>query len=428
MNITQTIQEKTTIVLTIELLPEELKPYLDKATQAISKDVKVDGFRPGHVPFEVLKTKVGEMEIYQEAAQLAIRDTLPTAIQRQQLNFVGRPQINVEKLAPGNSFVFTATVAVLPTVNLKEYQTVRVTKPPVTVDEQKFQQTMEHLRQLRSTTAVVDRPAVKGDRVTINFDIKLAGVSVEGGQGQDVPVTIGEQQFIPGFEENIIGMKAGETKQFALTFPENYGAKQLAGKHCDCTLTIKIVNQVTLPPLNEDLAKQLNFKSLAELQEAVRKNITSELERKIEDDFEVAVLEAVMQQAEFDPIPQPLLDEELDRMLDELKQQVEDQGGKFDDYLAHVKKTPDELRTSWNDRALKRVKSALIVRAVADQHNITITEDQITTEVDKQKQTYKDYPELKGRIESMEFRGYTRTMLRNQLALEKLKDLTSTKI
>jgi len=422
MNVSKSVENKTTVILKIELLQEELQPYLDKAIKRISKQIKVPGFRPGHVPLDMLKKQVSDMEIYQEAMNDVVEGTLPMAVKQENLDFIGRPNVNIETLAPGNPVVYTATFSLMPSVDLKKYKEVKVKKDEVKVDEAKFAKTMEDLRKLRVSYELVDRPAETGDQAIIDFDIKLDGVSIEGGQGKDAPVVIGEKYFIPGFEEAIVGMKAGETKQVQLTFPADYGAKHLAGKLTDATITVHKVNKVVLPEMDEEFAKTLNFKSLAELQDQIRQNLQKELTAKADQEFENKVLEQVIEQATFDPIPAPMLEYELDRMMEELKQQVEDQGGKLNDYLEHVKKTPEELRTTWKEHAEKRIKGSLVIKAVAEQENITVSEEAITEEITKRKAAYKDSPDIQKQLDGLEFRGYTRTVLRNQQAIEKMKE------
>lgn len=423
MNVTKTIQETTTVLLKIELLPEELKPYLDKAVQRISKQVAVPGFRPGHAPYDMIKQQVGEMEIYQEAVEDVVQDTLPKAVKQEPIDFVGKPAVAIESLAPGNALVYTATFAIMPKVDLKKYQTVKVKKTVPAVDEKKFEQTMADLRKLRTKQEPVERAAQTGDSVTIDFDIKLAGVSIEGGQGKDVPVVLGDKYFIPGFEEALMGMKANETKQFQVTFPEDYSAKHLAGKTCDVTATVKQVQQVNLPELNDDFAKELNFKSAQELQDQIRANLVKELEQKADQDFETTVIEAVIKQADFEPIPSLMVEYELDRMMEELRQQVEDQGGKFADYLSHMKKTEPELRDGWKEHADKRIKGALVIKTVAEQEKIEITEDAITAEIARRKAYYKDAPDTQKQMDGFDYRAYVRTVLRNEQAVKKLKEL-----
>lgn len=427
MNVTRTDKDKTTIELKVEILPEEMKPYIDKAVQRISKEVKVDGFRPGKVPYDILKSKVGEMEIYQEATRDAVDDTLPKAIKREQIDFVGQPQINLDKIAPENPFVYTVTLALLPTVDLKGYTKVSVKKEEVKIDEDKVKRTLDDLRKMRATQKPVEREAKTGDQVNVDFTVTLAGVPVEGGQGTNTPVTIGNNDFIPGFEEQLVGLKAEAKKQFTLTFPENYPAKHLAGKECQFDVTVKSVNEVVLPEFNDEFAKSLQFETAKELEEQIRQNVGRELEEKADRDFENKVIEAIIDQAEFDPIPAIMVEDEISRMLMEMKQDLQQQGAKFEDYLSHIKKTEAELRESWKEQGEKRVKGALVLKAAGEAEKVVVDEKEIEAEVEKYKTVYKDSPEELKQIDSFEFRSYSRSMIRNRKVVQRLKDYASGK-
>ncbi len=421
MNITKTIQEKTTILLRIELLPEELRPYLERAVKRISTALKIPGFRPGHAPYDIVKKHVAEMEIYQEAVDDVVKDTLPTAVQREQVDFVGKPQVAVETLAPNNPLVYTATFSLMPAVQLNNYKMIKVAKPAVTVDEQKVEKTLQQLRKLRSQTQTADKAAATGDQAMIDFNLTLAGVPFEGGQGKDVAVVLGDNEFIPGFEEHLQGAKAGETKNFKVTFPQDYPAKHLAGKECDATVTIKTISTVTVPSLDDAFAKEFNFESVKDLTTKVRANIQQELENKADAEFEAKVIEQAVAQATFDPIPVPMIEFEIDRMIDEMRERVEYEGGKMEDYLQHIKKTEQELRASWKEQAVKRVQGALLIKTVAEQENITVPEEAIDQEINRRKQTMNKEAEEQPQLDSLEYRGYVRSLLRNQKAVEKLK-------
>lgn len=421
MEVTKTITDKTTVLLRIQLLPEELQPYLQRAAKRVSEKVTIPGFRPGNAPYDILKQHVSEMDIYQEAVDDVLKNTLPTAVKQENVDFVGQPQVAIETLAPNNPLVYTATFALMPDVQLPDYSTLAVKKKEITLDEGKVQSTLERLRKLRGRTQTAEKAADKGDQVVVDFTISLAGVVVEGGQGKDVPIVIGEDIFVPGFEEQLLGLKANDNKNFSITFPQEYAAKHLAGKQCDVAVTVKSVSIVTMPALDEALAKELNFSSLVELTESVRANIKRELEAKAEQEFEAKVMEEALRQATFDPISPLMLEVELDRMVEELHEQVENRGGKMDDYLQHIKKTKEELRGSWKENAVKRIKSALVIKAVAEKENVTVTEEEMTAEINRRKEALKEDAETQKQLDSFEYRGYLRTILRNQKAVEKLK-------
>lgn len=422
MNITKEQVDKTTVKLNIELMHDEMKPYLAKATEAISKEVKIDGFRPGKAPYEKLAVKVGAMEIYQEASREAVNDILPKAVKREGVDFVGQPDVAIEKLAPDNDFVFTVTFALMPSVELKDYTKIAVKKDEVEIDKVKLEQTLNDLRQLHATAEEVDEPVKDGYQVVTDFLVKQDGVQIEGGQGNDVPVQVGAKQFIPGFEEELVGMKKGDKKEFKLTFPEDYGAKQLAGKECDFEVTVKTVNNMNLPELDDEFAKKINFESAAELREKVEENIKLEVSTEADRKYEIDVIDAAIEASEFDPIPDQMVVSEINQMVNELQQELVQQGANMKDYLEHIKKTEEELREGWNDQAMKRIKGALLLKAVTEAEDIKVEEAHIDGEVARYKEAYKDTPEHMARVEGFEFRAYVRSMLSNQMAVDKLKE------
>lgn len=422
MNITRQEVDKTTLKLNVELLPAEMQPYLDKAVAKISKEVKIDGFRPGKAPYELLKKKVGEMEIYQEAAREAVNDSLPTISKREDVQFVGQPEVSIDKVVPGEPFVYSVTFALMPNVDLKGYKKINVKRPAAKMDQEKYDRTLEDLRKLHSKTQAVNRAAKEGDQVHIDFDIKLAGVSIEGGQGKNVPLVLGEKKFIPGFEDNLIGAEANDSKEFDITFPKDYGAQHLAGKECQVKATVQTVSEVILPELNDEFAKQLNFESAAQLQEQIRDNIMRELEQEVDRQFENQVIDAVIAEAEFDPIPELLIKAEQDQMYSELQSEVEYQGGKIEDYLKHVNNTEEELKKGWSEQAKKRIQAALILKTVGTQDDVKVSEDDIAAEIEQYKKTYENYPEQLAKFDSLDFQAYVRSVLRNKKVMQLLKD------
>lgn len=428
MNISTEHPEKTTTKITVELSAEDMKPYLDKAVVRISKEVKVDGFRPGKAPYEMLAKKIGEMEIYQEAAREAVDATLPSAIKKEGLDFVGQPQVSLEKVVPGEGITYSATLAKMPKVTLKKYDSIRVAKPEVKIDEDKVQRTMDDLRKMQAEAKEVEREAKEGDQLVVDFDVKQDGVSIEGGQATQAPVEIGAKQFIPGFEEELVGMKAGDTKTFNLTFPENYGAKHLAGRECEFTVTVHKVNELTLPEINDEFATKLGFPSAEELNTQVRGNIERELSGEADQKFEVELIDAALEQADYEPIPQMMIEAELGQMEQELRANVEDQGGTFEDYLQHLDTSVEDLRESWKEQAEKRVKAALLMKEVAEAEKITVEEDEIKQEVERVKTMYQHIDEDKlAQFDTLDFRAYARTMIRNRKVVEKLTEYATQK-
>ncbi len=409
---------KTEIEVTVELSVAELAPYLEQAAQVISQDLKIPGFRPGKVPYAVLKKKVPEAQIYEQAFYQAVNKTLPTIVRQEKIEFIGQPRIDALKIAPNNPLVFKATFALLPQVKLGDYRSFKARRQKVEPDQAKVEQTFIHLRELRATEKLVQRPAAAKDKVKIDFTVKQGKVVLEGGQAKDYAVVIGDHQFIPGFEEQLVGLTAGAAKNFVLTFPANYFQKNLAGRQCDFEVKVKGVYEVILPELNDQLAQSFNFKNLAEFKKQINDNIQKELEQKEKERLELALLEEIIERSQFDPLPSLLVEAEIDKMLHELKHQIEDSGGKLEDYLKSLKKTEADFRKEWQPQAAKRIKTALITRQIAQTEKIAATPEQIEKELAATLAQYQNQPDLKGQLDTPAYRQYLGNLLTNRQVFE----------
>ncbi len=419
MKVTYEQKPKSSGVLTVTLEPDELKPFLDRAAKKISEEVKISGFRPGKAPYEVLERQVGAMRIYQQAAEYAVEKTYPEAIVQHNLQTIGSPQVSVEKIAPGNPFVYTATVALLPQVKLGDYKKIKEKKKEVTAAAEEVDKTINNLRRMFGKEKKVDRPAAHGDKVEIDMVAYMDNVPLEGGQSKKQPVTIGEGNFIPGFEEQLVEMKAGEEKEFELKFPKEYHRKELAGKPATFKVKAHTVFEIEQPELNDEFAKQVgNFENLAALRSQIEQNVKQEKTEKEQQRWELAVIDKVIESSTFDEIPDMLIENELHRMMHELESDVTKQGMKFDDYLQSIKKTKDQLHTELKPRAEKRVKTALALRAIAQAENITVDDRELRAQIEKEEKQYQQNPEIIKQLHSEDYRDYLRNIMRSRKVFE----------
>ncbi|MFH0818447.1 MAG: trigger factor [Patescibacteria group bacterium] len=400
--------------LLVELDNTDVKPFLAKAALKISQEVSIPGFRKGKVPYDILKQHVGEATIYEEAFYNIVNKTLPEIVKKENIDFVGQPKVDAEKIAPGNPVVYKVTFVLMPKIKLGDYKTLTVKKQVVKTDEEKVKKTLADLRKLRAQEKLVERTAKKDDKVEVDFTIKLAGVVIEGGQGKKYPIVIGEKKFIPGFEDNLMGLKTGETKNFKITFPKDYFEKKLADRECDVEAKVQAVYEITLPELNDEFAKGLNFKTWAELEKQIRDNINMELEQKEKERLELAILEEIISKSTFDPIPEEMLEIEIQKMMHEFKHNVENSGGKFADYLQHIKKTEDDIKRDFQPNAEKRIKTGMIAKAVAEAEKIDATDKEVAEEIEKTIAPYKDEPDMIKQFESEQYKRYAKNILINQ--------------
>ncbi len=419
--------ENSQAKLTIEVSVEELAPYVDAAAKRISNEVTVKGFRKGHVPLDVMKQHVGEATIYEEAFQQVVEKTYPVAVEQENLQVVGRANIDVEKIAPGNPIVYTAIVPLMPKIQLGEYKKLKAKRAKAEMDDKKFEKTMDELRRLRSKEKLVDRAAKEGDTVVIDFDVKVDGVSIEGGQAQKSRLSLGSGQFIPGFEDGVAGMKKGEKKIVDAKFPEDYFKKDLAGKAAKADVTLHDVYEIELPEMNDELAKELNFESLEKLHEEIRSNIMKELQEEADRDFEVAAIQEVVKNSTIDPIPDQLIDEEVEKMFNELKYDIINKGMQFEDYLTHMQKTEEDLKADFREKAVERIQAALVLRELAVAEKLEITKADVDADIEETRKVYEQYPEMMTQFENPAYRARVENMLMNKKVFDFLAGETATK-
>ena len=411
------------MTLTIELTPAEYQPFLVRAAQEISTQTKIPGFRPGKATYEQIKQRVGENEIWQAALEPAVRKTLVQAVTQEQLHTVGSPQIAVEKLAPGNPVVYTAQLSLLPDVRLADLSKMHLKKNEAAVTPEQVDQALAELRTMRQTQVLVDRAAANGDRVEVSFIMVVDNVPLEDGQ-QKLPITLGEKKFLSGFEEQLVGMKTSEKKQFDLKIPADHFQKTIAGKTVTFKTTVEGVYQVTQPELNDSFAQSLgSFNTLDQLRTAMQQNLKTEAEHEEDGRQENELFDLLIEKSTFGEIPDLLINAEAKKMLAELEQHLKTQGIAVDDYLLHLKKTRDELLLDFTPQAIKRVKSALLIRAVAQDKQIIASADEIDEEIERARERYAHNAEVLKQLTSDEYREYLQNAITSRKVVEHLKDL-----
>jgi len=424
-NVTVENLPKNQVKLTITVSHEELLPFLEAAAGRISEATTIPGFRPGKAGYDVVKARVGEMKIYEEALESVVRKTYVEALFANKIDTVGSPKIDVEKLAPGNDLVYTAEVARMPAViKLADFRKLSVEKKPAGVEEKDVDLAMRDLQrmQTKEVRAEAGAAATGNDKVVVSMDMKKDNVPVEGGQSPNHAIYLGESYYVPGLKEQVVGMKEGEHKSFTLPFPKDHTQKLLAGSDIQFDITLKELYHLQEPELNDAFAQALGQKDVASIRELIRKNM--EEEKKNEEQFrqEKAMLEQIAEKSQFEDIPELLLNEEINKMLAELEQAVGERGGNFDDYLKSIKKTIANLKLEFAPQALVRVKVAILLREIAKQENVKVEDKEIDTELDMMAQRFED-AETRKRIYAPEYRDYVENRLRNRKTIDLLRGL-----
>lgn len=422
MKIDKKLLEKSQVELTIELTVEEFKLYLDQAVKKISENTKIEGFRPGNAPYDILKQKVGEGTIYESALELGAGKILKDVYEKEDITPVGHPKFEIVKLVPNNPIVFKATIPVLPAITeLADYEKIEVQKKEVKIDEKEVEKVLVDLQRMQMTEEEVDKPVEKEDKVVIDMNILIDNVPMEGGDAKDYGVFLSEDHYIPGFNEKLLGIKKGETREFKLSFPKDHYQKNYAGKEADFKVVCKTIFKLALPELNDSFAEKMGQKTIDNLKDLIRKNIQSEAEAKENQRQEIEMLDKLVEKSKFEDIPEVLINNELERMIQEFKVGIMRQGIPFEDYLKKINKSLVQLKLDFSPQAVKRIKVSLAIREVAKKEDIKISEEEVAEQIEKEMNFAKDNPERQKQIKTLEYADYMRAILTNRKVIELLK-------
>ncbi|MEI6511500.1 MAG: trigger factor [Candidatus Uhrbacteria bacterium] len=416
-------QPKNSMKITITVPHEDVVPYLEAAANKVSEENPVKGFRPGKAGYETVKASHGEMKIYEAALEPIIRKTFVATLEANKIETVGSPKIDVQKLVPGNEIVFSAEVALMPKITkLADWRAMSIEQKSTEVTEKDLDQALKDLRnmQTKEIRAEAGTPACDVDKVVVSMNLKKDGVAVEGGQSPNHAVYLTEEYYVPGFKEQLVGMKEGEQKSFTLTFPENHTSKMLAGAAVEFDITLKEVHKLDHPDLDDAFAASLGQADMKALREILSKNIAGEKEMEEKGRQERELLEKIANESRFDDMPDLLVNEEVNKMIHELEQGAKEQGMDFDEYLKSIKKTIAGLKLEFTPQALLRIKVALILRDITNSENIEITDAEVEEALDKIAERHEDKEE-RDRIYNPEYRGYVEYTLKNRKAVETLR-------
>ncbi len=415
--------EKSQIELLVTIDNEEFSSYFEKAARRLSEQVKIEGFRPGKAPLEVVKQKIGEMSILEEAARLAINKTVDQAIEENsKRQAIGQPQISITKLAPNNPLEYKVVFSLIPEITLGKYKDLSLKKEEAAVDDQEVDKMIEDLRDMRAREESVERPAETGDKVLLDINLSLDKVPVENGQYKDLSLILGKDYFIPGFDAKINGAKKETEISFSLEYPKDHFQKNLAGKNVDFRVKIKDVQARLKPALDGEFAAAFGLKDIEELKSNIKENLLHDKKHKLEAKEEAELLTKIVDNSKFGEFPDELVDGETRNMLAELEQSVIRQGGRFEDYLNHLKKTKEELLLEMTPNAVKRVKSALAIREIAIKEEIKISEEELSSKLEELKKRYENSEKVKHLFEEDGYRRHLENVMTNEKVIAKLKE------
>ena len=383
MKVTVENGENQQVTLTVEVEAAEVSKAVEKAVKRLSNRVNIPGFRKGKAPRKIIERNVGMDAIMQEAFDIVGPKAFADALEEQKIEPVSRPQIDIETLEDGKDLVFKATVTPRPEVKLGEYKGLKIEKKVEAVTDEDVEKQLKTFQDRQGK--MVDAPegsAVKdGDFTTLDFEGFVDGEAFEGGKGQDYPLQIGSGSFIPGFEDQLIGAKIGEEKEVNVTFPEEYHAKELAGKAATFKCTIRSIKQKELPAMDDELAKKASkFETLEELKADVRKNLEENAARKAENDQKAAAIDMATSNITVD-IPAVMIDNRVEGMIREMAMRLEQQGMSFDAYLQYAGTDINKIREDYRETAEKNVRTDLMLEEVAKAEDIKVEAKDLDAEV-----------------------------------------------
>lgn len=401
------------VSLTIELAPEEFEAYLNEAASDLGQTVQIKGFRKGNAPRRIIEERLGKDRILNRGTELAMRQSYVKAVVEHELETVEEPALSAVTSGPGDKFVFRAEVTVLPKVKLGDYTTVPVSAETVSVTETEIDGALKTLQKSRANYTTVARPAQKGDRVEIDFEATVEGKAIDGGKSSQHPLILGEGHFMNGFEEELIGMKEGENKNFSCVAPEDYSRPELAGKKVDFAVKMNQAQSVELPEINDEFARAVGrFPSLDELKKSINEGLQEEKKNRQREKLRLKIMDVLIERSSIE-IPEVMLEAELAKMEGEFVASLEKIGIDKDNYLAHLKKTPVELKHDWQGGAEKRVRAALILREIAKREGIAVSEEEVEGRLNEILRSIPNPGEAQ-KLDLASLGNYVRGILRNE--------------
>ncbi|MDK9871056.1 MAG: trigger factor [Staphylococcus equorum] len=372
-------------VLTVTVPAEKVDKAIDQAFKKVVKQINVPGFRKGKVPRQIFEQRFGVEALYQDAVDILLPEAYGEAIDETGIKPVDQPEINVTTMEKGSDMTFEASVVVEPEIELGDYKGLEIEKQNVELTEEELQESIDHqLGHLAEMVVKEDGAVEDGDTVNIDFDGYVDGEQFEGGQAEGYDLEIGSGSFIPGFEEQLVGVKIGEEKDVTVIFPEEYHAEELAGKEATFKAKVNEIKYKDVPELTDEIANELDAEAntVDEYKENLRKKLTEQKETDAENNQKEEAISKASNNASVE-IPDAMINTELDRMVQEFGQRMQQQGLNLETYYQISGQDESQLREQMKDDAEERVKTNLTLTAIADAEEIEVTEADIDKELEK---------------------------------------------
>ena len=427
MKTTVTHESDTRVKVVVAADHAELAAAEQVALKRLAKTIKVNGFRTGHVPLEIVKKHTDSNALAQETLDAALNRAVAEAFLNNDLQVLARPEVEIKKYVPGELLEFTAEADVLPEVKLGDYKKLKAKKAAVNVDKKEIDEVIQRIQKGLSEKKEVKRAAKLGDEVVIDFVGKKDGEAFQGGTGKDYPLVLGSNSFIPGFEDALVGLKAGDTKDVKLAFPKDYHAKDLAGQDVVFEVTVKKVNSVKLPALDDKFAAKAGpFTSMDDLRKDIKAEITAQAERRAKDDLKDELVKQLVAKSTVS-VPSVLRDDQIRSLEQDLRQNLMYRGRTLEQYFEEKGYADRDawVKAEANDAADARIKAGLVLAQLSKELKIEATADELAAHINAYKQQYANNPKMAKHFDKPEAQREVANRLITEKTVDKLVELNS---
>jgi trigger factor len=411
----------TKATVTVHATDKELIPIKEHVLGHFQGRVKIPGFRSGKVPTELLEKHVDPQALQSEFIEEAVQQLYIAAINELKLRPVAQPEASLKKLVPYTELEFEATVEIIGDISLPDYTKIKKTKPKAEATDKDVAEVVASLQKRIAEKKDVSRAAKDGDQVWIDFKgVDAKGKDIKGADGKDYPLVIGSSTFIPGFEPELVGLSAGDEKTFTVTFPKDYGAKTLAGQKVTFTVNVIKIQEVAEPKADDAFAAKVGpFKSLADLKKDIKRQLSEEKQHKADRDFESELIKHISDKSKV-AIPEILINDQIERLLNDLRQNLVYRGQTFPEFLEAEGKTEEQYRKDvLAADAKERVKASLVLAEVSEREKLLVTPEELEIRLQVLKDQYKD-PQMQAELAKPEARREIAARLLTEKTVDKL--------
>ncbi len=428
MQVKRTYSSDTEVVLEIKATESELQNIKNTVLGKLSHNVKLTGFREGKAPASLIEKNLDQSVLQAEFLEEAVSQIYPQAIISESLRPVDRPEISIKKYVPFSTLEFEAKVAVVGDIKLPDYKKIKKEYPKVDVNAEDVKQVLSSLQKQIADKKVVDRAAKTSDEVSIDFNgVNEKGEKINGADGKDYPLVLGSNTFIPGFEDQLVGKKAGDETTFTLTFPKDYGVKSMANKKVTFTVNINSVKEVLAPKLDDDFAAKAGpFDTLKALKEDIKRQLAVERQQQMEREFESELVRDITAKSKV-VVPQILIEEQIERMWQEMKQNLVYRGQTVAEFLESETKSEDAYKSEvLKPQAEERVKASLVLTEISEKEKLDVTPEELEIRIQLLKSQYKDQA-MQSELDKPENRNDIASRLLTEKTVSKLKEYVTAK-